>query len=48
MDRPCICGHSIEEHGRDPNYPGSTACSIEGCGCIAYEENDEDEEYEED
>src|SRR4051794_23428056 len=22
----CTCGHSVEEHGHDPQYPGSTAC----------------------
>lgn len=32
---PCVCGHSVEEHGHDPKYPGSTACTE--CDCIAYE-----------
>lgn len=32
----CTCGHAIEEHGNDPKYPGSTACS-ECSDCIAYE-----------
>jgi hypothetical protein len=40
----CTCGHSIEEHGDDPEHPGSTACIA--CGCIAYEEDDEDKAYE--
>lgn len=40
----CECGHALEEHGMDPKYPGSTACSVEGCDCIAYEEGPEDEE----
>ncbi len=31
----CICGHSIEEHGHDPDYPGSMACTE--CDCLAYE-----------
>lgn len=22
----CVCGHSEEEHGNDPDFPGSTAC----------------------
>jgi hypothetical protein len=34
---PCTCGDSTEEHGRDSAHPGSTACTVEGCGCIAYE-----------
>lgn len=33
---PCVCGDSVEEHGHDDEYPGSTACSA--CDdCIAYE-----------
>ncbi len=31
----CACGHAVEEHGHDLEYPGSTACSE--CECIAYE-----------
>lgn len=31
----CVCGHPLEEHGGDTEYPESTAC-VE-CGCIAYE-----------
>lgn len=37
----CHCGHVQDEHGDDPEYPGSTACSIEGCDCIAFEKNPE-------
>lgn len=36
---PCMCGHAVEEHGHDPQYPGSTACTQ--CECIAYEADDE-------
>ena len=35
--KACVCGHSEEEHGHDPKYPGSSACQAEGCDCIAYE-----------
>ena len=35
----CHCGHVVDEHGGDPDYPGSTACNIEDCECIAFEEN---------
>lgn len=38
----CVCGHAEEEHGDDPDYPGSTACTE--CDCIAYEEEDSEEE----
>ncbi len=38
----CTCGHAPEEHGHDPKFPGSTACTIEGCGCIVFEADDED------
>jgi hypothetical protein len=36
---PCTCGHAPEEHGGDPKYPGSTACSVDDCECIAYEDD---------
>jgi len=39
MVRPCTCGHAIEEHGHDPDYPGSTACIH--CECIAYEADED-------
>lgn len=47
---PCTCGHTPEEHGRDPEYPGSTACQSDlgsdvpgdGCDCVAYEADSED------
>jgi hypothetical protein len=38
----CTCGHAPEEHGGDPKHPGSTACQIEGCDCIAYDEEEGD------
>lgn len=40
----CMCGHAIEEHGHDPKHPGSTACTAEGCDCIAYEAGEDDDE----
>ncbi len=33
---PCTCGHAPEEHGHDPEYPGSTSCT-ECDDCITYE-----------
>lgn len=39
---PCMCGHSVEEHGNDPKYPGSIACTGKGCDCIAYEADEGD------
>lgn len=33
----CTCGDVKDEHGGDPDYPGSTACSVDGCDCIAFE-----------
>jgi len=39
IDASCVCGHALEEHGHDLQYPGSTACSA--CSdCIAYEAGD--------
>jgi hypothetical protein len=32
-----MCGHSEEEHGHDPDYPGSSACTVEDCDCVAYD-----------
>jgi hypothetical protein len=37
----CACGHVANEHGGDPKYPGSTACAVEGCDCIAFEEQED-------
>jgi hypothetical protein len=33
---PCVCGGATEDHGRDPEYPGSTACT-HCTDCFAYE-----------
>ena len=38
----CVCGHAEEEHGHDPEYPGSDACQAEGCDCLGFEETDEE------
>lgn len=38
---PCTCGHAPEEHGREPAYPGSTACR-ECEDCVAYEADPEE------
>jgi hypothetical protein len=46
MDKPCHCGHSIEEHGSDPKHPGSTACTE--CDCIAYEAYEEEDDNKND
>ena len=47
----CACGHVGDEHGHDPDHPGSTACNVEVgknadglpilCECIAFEEADD-------
>lgn len=33
----CVCGDVRDEHGGDLDYPGSTACNVEGCSCCAFE-----------
>jgi hypothetical protein len=39
---PCVCGCAPEDHGRDDQYPGSTACS--SCeSCLAYEADPEED-----
>ena len=40
---PCVCGGAPEDHGRDPEYPGSTACT-HCTDCIAYEADHETDE----
>lgn len=42
----CTCGHALDEHGGDPDFPGSMACTgemapDEPCDCCAYEEDEE-------
>lgn len=39
----CNCGHVADEHGGDSKHPGSTACAVEGCDCIAFEEAENQE-----
>ncbi len=39
----CTCEHVEDEHGGDPEFPGSTACTIDGCECLAYEDDGEDD-----
>jgi hypothetical protein len=45
---PCTCGHSPEEHdhSRDPEYPGATSCTVEGCDCVAYQEDEPGSGYD--
>jgi len=37
FEQPCMCGHVQDEHGGDARYPNSTACTVEGCACVAWE-----------
>ncbi len=37
----CTCGHDEEEHGGDPEYPGSSACTIDACDCVCFEADEE-------
>jgi hypothetical protein len=40
----CHCGHLEDEHGGDSDYPGSTACAIEGCDCVCFEDAGDEED----
>ena len=40
LSKVCACGHDTEEHGGDPQYPGSSACQVSDCDCIAFESCD--------
>jgi hypothetical protein len=43
-DNPtCTCGDVEDEHGGDPEHPGSTACNVDGCDCIAFEAAEDEE-----
>lgn len=53
MSDTCNCGHVRDEHysgvrgdkmNGDPKHPTSTACTIKGCDCIAYEEAEDSAE----
>lgn len=45
MGEKCMCGHSKDEHGGDPDFPGHTGCNDPECDCIAYEaDEDSDDE----
>lgn len=43
----CQCGHVDDEHGGDPKYPGSTACNVKGCDCIAFDQAEDPEGFAE-
>jgi hypothetical protein len=38
----CACGHVKDEHGQDKDFPGSMACNVDDCDCIAYEHEPEE------
>lgn len=41
----CYCGDDEDDeddHGHDPDFPGSTACNVDGCECIAFEAEEEE------
>lgn len=44
--KACVCGHSEEEHGRVPEFPGSMECTADDCDCIAYEADDFEDDTE--
>jgi len=42
-DAVCTCGHIFDEHGGDDDHPGSTACNVDDCDCICFDEDAEEE-----
>jgi hypothetical protein len=44
----CLCGHVEDEHGGDPDCPGSSKCNADGCECDLFEEDEDVEVDEED
>ena len=41
----CMCGHVEDEHGHDPDYPGSSSCTIKGCECVAFDPDVIDDDH---
>lgn len=41
VSETCVCGHVLDEHGQDHEYPGSSSCNIDGCACISFEKEEE-------
>lgn len=46
--RTCACGDVEDEHGGDPEHPGSSACNVVGCDCVAFDHDPDADEDEED
>lgn len=45
MNTKCeACGHVEDEHGGDPEFPGSTACNVDECDCISFEDSGEEQD----
>lgn len=50
IDKICTCGCSLDDHGGDDEYPGSTSCrNCDGSNdnnneCLAFEEDHDDDE----
>ena len=40
----CVCGHVEDDHGGDPEYPGSSKCNVDDCDCVCYEENEAEDD----
>lgn len=39
----CTCGHDEDEHGGDPEFPGSSRCNNGDCDCVCFESDGEEE-----
>lgn len=39
----CTCGHTEDEHGGIPEYPGSSKCNVDDCDCDCWEWDGEEE-----
>ncbi len=37
--KTCVCGDVEDAHGGDSEFPGSTSCTIDGCECVAFEDD---------
>ena len=33
----CVCGHDVDEHGGDDEFPNATECNVDECDCFQFD-----------
>ena len=44
MEQTCACGHVQDEHAEPKGKKSSTACQIDGCPCLCFDWDGNEEE----